>query len=142
MSTTTDSTTTISDSYTATSSAKVNNAPLSPSTGLDPTVGPVGDSSDLATRLLGVNFEQIAKNLASYPSRSDLTVSGQYTKTYYMDSTGTDTITVTTVFTKLSTVSLKKVTTITGKTGYDTSLIKTTIYIRNTVMDVVYSLGE
>lgn len=126
----------ISDAYAASVTEKMNNWPLAISTGLDPSIGPYGTPMSLVDRINMVTFETIAKNICSYPFRMDLRDPEKVTRTYYLDTTKTNTIVLTIDTSVPNTV--KK--TLTGNTGYDGILFKTISWIDDIMLDAIYGI--
>jgi len=127
---------TITDTTEDSLEAVSNNWPYTMSTGLDPYVGTPDDVKDLESRLNGVTFEHIAKNIASYPYEVLYISESIKEKTFFID--GTKKITLRTELSMMSTF-FKIVQTITGDTGYDTPLVKTKVHVPNKVTHAVYS---
>lgn len=102
---------------------------------IDPEAGPGEGSTDLTTRLLGVTFEKIYKNIASYPYRINISNKKYITKTFFMGNNKTITVVIDMLVKNVIT------TTITGATGYDRPMVKTTVITPKTRIETVYSLG-
>lgn len=60
---------------------------------IDPTTGPEDDTLTLAMRTMGITFETIYKNIASYPSTLDTTQENKIIKTFYLENDKSITIT-------------------------------------------------
>lgn len=111
-----------------------NNAEETP-TELDPTLPQDGlGDCDITTRTYGVTFESIRQNIASYNYHTDLNDIKHLIRTYYLDGDKTitqevDMRTPGVVYTKLS-----------GDTGFEQTLVKTTIYTNNRIFDTVYGV--
>lgn len=116
----------------------VNNLWLLEATGtevvVDPTTGPEDDST-ITMRTLGVTFESINKNIASYPNQISMyTENGKemISKTYYLEDSM-----VITMLTEISVDGNLIISTLTGDTtlGYDIKKITT---INNNLINTVY----
>lgn len=127
---------TISETYAASVTASMNNWPLAMSTGLDPSIGPIGIPTDPVSRINMVTFETLAKNICSYPHRTDIRNPELITTTYYLDFSKTNTIVKTTDTTTPNTVKI----TLTGNTGYDGILAKIVSWIDDVMLDTIYTL--
>lgn len=127
---------TISETYAASVTEKMNNWPLAITTGLDPSVGPYGTPTDTANRINMVTFETIAKNICSYPFRMDLREENVVTKTFYLDATKTNTIVKTIYLANPNEIK----TTLTGNTGYDEVLYKRVAWVDDVMLDAVYGV--
>ncbi len=116
----------------------VNNLWLLEATGtevvIDPTTGPEDDST-ITMRTLGITFESINKNIASYPNQISMYIENgkdMISKTYYLE----DDMTIN-MLTETSIDGNLIITTLTGDTtlGYD---IKKIITINNNLINTVY----
>lgn len=116
----------------------VNNLWLLETTGtevvIDPTTGPEDDST-ITMRTLGITFESINKNIASYPNQISMYIENgkdMISKTYYLE----DDMTIN-MLTETSIDGNLIITTLTGDTtlGYD---IKKIITINNNLINTVY----
>lgn len=115
------------------------NYPYQPGTGLDPTVGPSDLPLDLDLRVKIATFEAIERNIANYPHREVATSSDGFIRTYYMG--GNDTMVLTAEYKDENTI----VKTLTGKTGYDGTMVKTVKYAGSIetklIKDTVYAFA-
>lgn len=100
---------------------------------VDPAIGPTDGNIDLNTRTVGITFETIYKNIASYPNSIDMTNKKYITKVFYLGNDKQINVTVDML------TSNKIVTTISGDTGYDKNLIKTILITDNIKIDTVYT---
>lgn len=116
----------------------VNNLWLLEATGtevvIDPTTGPEDDTT-ITMRTLGITFESINKNIASYPNQISMYIENgkdMISKTYYLE----DDMTIN-MLTETSIDGNLIITTLTGDTtlGYD---IKKIITINNNLINTVY----
>lgn len=101
---------------------------------IDPTTGPEDDST-ITMRTLGITFESINKNIASYPNQISMYIENgkdMINKTYYLE----DNMTIN-MLTETSIDGNLIITTLTGDTtlGYD---IKKIITINNNLINTVY----
>lgn len=101
---------------------------------IDPTTGPEDDST-ITMRTLGITFESINKNIASYPNQISMYIENgkdMISKTYYLE----DNMTIN-MLTETSIDGNLIITTLTGDTtlGYD---IKKIITINNNLINTVY----
>ncbi len=102
---------------------------------IDPTEGPVDDKT-ITVRTLGITFESIYKNIASYPYNIDQSDPNYLKKKFYLEDDKVISIDID------IRVEGKIVTTITGDTGTKyTSLVKTTTF-NNSEINSVYALNE
>jgi len=100
---------------------------------VDPTIGPIDGITDLNTRTVGITFETIYKNIASYPNSIDMTNKKYITKVFYLGNNKQINVTVNML------TEGKIVTTISGDTGYEKNLIKTILITDNIKIDTVYT---
>lgn len=101
---------------------------------VDPTTGPEDDST-ITMRTLGVTFESINKNIASYPNQVAMyTENGKdmIRKTYYLEDDM-----IITMITEMSTDGNLIITTLTGDTTLDYDIKKITT-INNNLINTVY----
>lgn len=101
---------------------------------VDPTTGPEDDST-ITMRTLGVTFESINKNIASYPNQVAMyTENGKdmIRKTYYLEDSM-----VITMLTEISVDGNLIISTLTGDTTLDYDIKKITT-INNNLINTVY----
>lgn len=101
---------------------------------IDPTTGPEDDST-ITMRTLGVTFESINKNIASYPNQVAMyTENGKemIRKTYYLEDDM-----IITMITEMSVDGNLIITTLTGDTTLDYDIKKITT-INNNLINTVY----
>lgn len=101
---------------------------------VDPTTGPEDDST-ITMRTLGVTFESINKNIASYPNQVAMyTENGKdmIRKTYYLEDDM-----IITMITEMSADGNLIITTLTGDTTLDYDIKKITT-INNNLINTVY----
>lgn len=101
---------------------------------VDPTTGPEDDST-ITMRTLGVTFESINKNIASYPNQVAMyTENGKemIRKTYYLEDDM-----IITMITEMSVDGNLIITTLTGDTTLDYDIKKITT-INNNLINTVY----
>lgn len=107
-----------------------------PSDGIDPTTGPSDDLS-ITVRTLGVTFESIYKNIASYPNSTDMSNENLIKKIFFLEND--QKIYINTEITEGLT-SGKIVTKITGDTSLNNiGLVRTIVYDDNNI-DTVYGV--
>lgn len=100
---------------------------------IDPSTGPVDTTNDLITRTLGITFETIYKNLASYPYNIDGSEKNYLKKTYYLENNKKIIVEVD------GKTPNQVIITITGDTGYTNPLIRTTIVTGNNI-NTIYNV--
>lgn len=100
---------------------------------IDPTIGPTDGITDLNTRTVGITFETIYKNIASYPNSIDMTNKKYIIKVFYLGDNKQINVTVDML------IEGKIITTISGDTGYEKNLIKTILITDNIKIDTVYT---
>ena len=102
---------------------------------IDPTEGP-SDDKTITVRTLGITFESIYKNIASYPSNTDMSDPNYLKKIFYLENDKK-------IYVDIDLrVDGKIITTITGDTGVSSeSLVKTTTF-NDTEINTVYDIGE
>lgn len=101
---------------------------------IDPSTGPEDDTLNITMRTLGVTFETIYKNIASYPNSIDTTVENKIIKKYYLENDKLITITI-----NMETIG--EVERITTLLEGDTSLnypIKRIKEIQNGIINTIY----
>lgn len=101
---------------------------------IDPSEGPEDDTLNITMRTLGVTFETIYKNIASYPNTIDTTLDNVIIKKYFLENDKLITITTTIEDTN----DLQRITTILEG---DTSLnypIKRVKEIQNNFIKTIY----
>lgn len=102
---------------------------------IDPTDGPEDDRT-ITVRTLGVTFESIYKNIASYPNNTDMSDPNYLKKIFYLENDKK-------IYVDIDLrVEGKIVTTITGDTGLKSnSVIKTTTF-NDTEINSIYTTGD
>lgn len=106
--------------------------PIIPGGDIDPSTGPEDDRT-ITMRTLGVTFETIYKNIASYPSTTDISNEKFLKKTMFLENDKSIYITTDTKIDGLI------ITTISGDTTLKTGVTRTITYDDNKI-DTVYGV--
>lgn len=96
---------------------------------------PIYPDNELLSKTLRLTYETLYQNIASLNNHTDMIDSRYFIRTYFLDETRT--ITVTTNMHNLGSI----VSTISGDTGFDKVLVKTTTYVKSSHINVVYTYG-
>jgi len=99
-------------------------------------VDPILPDSYLLNRTLKITYETLYQNIASLNNHTNMVNSRYFIRTYFLENDKTIT-----VITDMSTIGTI-ISTISGDTGYNKKLVKTTTYVKNSHIDVVYTYGE
>lgn len=99
---------------------------------IDPSLGPDDNTTPIGMRILGVTFENIYKNIASYPNKTDMSNENSISKTFYLEQGK-----IINVSTLLEDDGNIIRTTISGDTTLDNPVVRiTTIY--NDIIKTIY----
>lgn len=96
----------------------------------------VDPANHLLNKTLKLTYETLYQNIASLDNHTDMRDPRYFIRTYYLDNSKT--ITVITNMRDLGVI----VSTISGDTGFDKVLVKTTTYVKNSNIDVTYTYGD
>ena len=99
-------------------------------------ITPLETQADILSKSLKLTYETLYQNIASLDNHTNMIDKRYFIKTYYLDASKT--ITVTNDMRDLGLI----ISTISGDTGFDKELVKTTRYVKNSHIDVTYTYGE
>ena len=101
---------------------------------IDPTIGPNLNTFNSISRIVNITFEYIYKNTANYPHKLNISNKKYITKKFYLENNKVIDVIVDMLVKNVIT------TTISGDTGLNKTLVKTTVMNSDKTVDTVYNI--